>query len=114
MKYFVWVGMAIVSAIMIMGGTAKLTGNPMVLESFAQLGLPRWFATFIGVAEVAGAVGIWLRPTSRYAAAGIAIIMVGALYYHISFPPLSGGAPAAVILLICGYIVSRRGTGVVL
>ncbi|MEM9168644.1 MAG: DoxX family protein [Pseudomonadota bacterium] len=114
MKYLVWAGMALVTAVMAMGGSAKLAGAPIVLESFEKLGLPRWFATFIGVAELAGAVGIWVRPTSLWAALGIAIIMVGALYYHAAFPPLSAGAPAAVVLLICGYIASRRGTGVVL
>lgn len=113
MKYLTWAGMSFVSLIMLMGGSVKLMGNPMALESFSKLGLPGWFAIFIGVSEVAGALGIWIRRTSFWAALGIGIIMVGALYYHVTFPPLSAGVPAAFVLVICGYIISRRGTGVI-
>lgn len=113
MKYLIWVGMALVSLVMLAGGASKLTGNEMALASFSKLGLPAWFGTFIGVAEIAGAFGIWLKRTSALAALGIAIIMAGALYYHIMFPPLAAGVPAAVVLSICAFIISRRGTGIV-
>ncbi|MEM1106406.1 MAG: DoxX family protein [Pseudomonadota bacterium] len=113
MKYVVWAGMAIVSLVMLMGGSAKLAGQEMALTSFSQLGLPSWFALFIAVSEIAGAFGLWIRRTSFWAALGIAIIMAGAIYYHLSFPPAAAGVPALVVLLICGYIISRRGTGVI-
>lgn len=113
MKYATWAGMAIVSFVMLMGGAMKLMGNPMALDSFATLGLPGWFGTFIGVCEIAGAIGIWLRRTSMLAALGIAIIMVGAVYYHVMHTPLQEGIPALVVLLISLWIVSRRGTGVI-
>lgn len=113
MKYVVWVAMAIVSLVMVMGGVMKLTGNPMALQSFADLGLPSWFALFIGVCEIAGAIGLWLRRTSMLAAMGIAAIMVGALYYHFAFPPLSAGVPAFVVLVCSGLIISRKGGGVI-
>lgn len=113
MKYVVWLGMALVSAVMVMGGILKLSGDPTVLKSFSDLGLPSWFGTFVGVAELAGAVGLWLRSTSFWAALGISLVMIGAIYYHIAFPPASAGVPAAIVLLICGYILSQRGTGVI-
>lgn len=113
MKYVIWAAMAIVTLVMLMGGVMKLTGNEMATASFAVLGLPAWFATFIGVCEIAGAVGIWLRRTSMLAAIGIAIIMVGAVYYHVVHTPVSEGIPAMVVLACCGLIISRRGTGVI-
>lgn len=113
MKYVLWAAMAIVTVVMLLGGVMKLSGNPVALQSFADLGLPSWFGTFIGVCEIAGAIGLWLRRTSMLAAMGIAVIMVGALYYHISFPPLSAGVPAAVVLVCSLYIISRRGGGVI-
>lgn len=113
MKYLIWVGMALVTMIMLLGGASKLMGVPEALESFSRLGLPTWFATFIGIAEISGAIGIWIKRTSLWAALGISIIMIGALYYHISFPPLAVGIPALFVLLMCGFIASRRGTGVV-
>jgi putative oxidoreductase len=113
MKYAIWVGMALVTLMMLMGGVMKLMGNPMATGSFATLGLPAIFATFIGLCEIAGGIGIWFRRTSMYAAAGIAIIMIGAVYFHVVHTPISEGIPAIIILAICGFIVSRRGTGII-
>lgn len=113
MKIVIYVAMAIVSLVMLAGGSMKLMGNEMVLSSFATLGLPAWFGTFIGACEVAGAIGIWLRRTSLLAAIGIAIIMLGAIYYHVMHTPIAEGIPALVVLACCGLIISRRGTGVI-
>lgn len=113
MKYVTWVIMAIVSLVMIGGGAMKLTGNPMASQSFITLGLPAAFGLFIGVCEIAGGLGIWLKKTSMLAAIGIAIIMVGAIYYHVMHTPLVEGIAAAVVLLCCLFIISRKGTGVI-
>lgn len=113
MKYVTWAAMGIVTLMMLMGGVMKLTGNPMATASFAVLGLPAAFGTFIGVCEVAGAIGIWLRKTSMLAAIGIAIIMLGAIYYHIVHTPVVEGIAALIVLLCCAFIISRKGTGVI-
>ena len=113
MKVLTRVLMAIVSVAMIGAGLAKLTGVEMVLVSFATLGLPAWFGTFIGFAEVAGGIALWHRKTSFIAASGLSIIMVGAIYYHIVYTPISEALPAAVLLAICAWIVKRKGTGVI-
>ena len=78
MRILDYFAMALVSFIMLAGASLKLTGNEVALQSFIDLGLPSWFGTFIGVCEALGAIGLWLRPTSRLAALGIAIIMCGA------------------------------------
>jgi putative oxidoreductase len=113
LKYLVWAAMAIVSLVVIGGGIAKLMGVEMVLASFATLGLPAISGTFIGLCEIAGGIGIWFRRTSKYAAGGLAIIMLGAIYYHALHTPIMEGLVAFIILLICGYIVKRRGTGII-
>lgn len=113
MKYVTWALMAIVSLVMIGASFTKLTGAEMVMMSFATLGLPAWFGTFIGAAEVAGGIGIWHRKTSALAATGLAIIMIGAVYYHVMHTPVTEATPAFVMLLICGWIVKRKGTGVI-
>lgn len=105
--------MAIVTLVMLMGGVMKVTGNPMATASFSVLGLPAIFATFIGLCEIAGALGIWLRKTSMLAAIGISIIMLGAIYYHVIHTPLAEGIPAFVVLLCCLFIISRKGTGII-
>lgn len=106
-KYLAYIPYVFVSAILLMGGVMKLSGQEMALQSFADLGMPSWFGTFIGVAEIAGAIGIWLRPLSSLAAIGIAIVMAGALYYHVNFPPISAGVPALLVLLGAVYVFTR-------
>ena len=98
---------------MIGAGLAKLMGVEMVLASFATLGLPAWFGTFIGAAEVAGGIALWHRKTSFWAASGLSIIMVGAIYYHVVYTPVSEALPAAVLFGICAWIAKRKGTGVI-
>lgn len=113
MKYVTWAAMAIVTLVMVMGGGAKLMGNEFAHKSFADLGLPGWFGYFIGACELAGGIGIWLRKTSMWAAAGVAAIMAGAVYYHYAFPPISAAVPALVVLACALFVVSRRGGGVI-
>lgn len=113
MKYALWAAMAVVTLIMLMGGVMKLTGNEKATASFAVLGLPAIFATFIGVCEIAGAIGLWHRKTSVLAATGIAIIMLGAIYYHVVHTPFAEGIPAIIVLLCCGFIISRKGGGII-
>lgn len=113
MKYVAWIAMALVTLVMVAGGASKLTGNEMALSSFETLGLPSWFAMFIGLAEIAGGLGIWLRRTSVLAALGIAVIMLGAIYYHVVHTPIEQAVPAFVVLLCCVLVISRRGGGVV-
>lgn len=103
-----WIMIVLLSAMMLMGGVMKLMGNPMVHESFATMGLPGWFGYFIGLAEVAGAIGLYLRFTSAWAAMGLLIIMLGAVYYHLVF-----SVPSAIPALVCAVFalliaVARR------
>lgn len=107
-KYMLWGAMGLVSLVMLAGGASKLMGVEMALQSFATLGLPAWFGVFIGLCEVAGAIGIWIKRTSILAALGIAIIMVGAVYYHVMHTPIVEGVAAFVVLVLCLYIIARR------
>lgn len=107
-KHGITILSAFAAAILLMGGIAKLAGVPEVHRSFAALGLPNWFGYFIGACEIAGAIGLFIRRLSALAALGIAMIMSGAVYYHVAHTPVVQGAPALVILLISVYIFARR------
>jgi len=48
-----------------------------------------------------------------YAACALAIIMSGAIYYHFVHTPIMESLVAFIALLICGYIVKHRGTGII-
>ena len=107
-KYSIWLAISLASLVLLAAGGAKLAGVPEVHKSFAILGLPSWFGYFIGVCEVAGAIGLFIRPFSALAAIGISIIMLGALYFHIFYTPLAQGIPALIVLALCAYIFTQR------
>lgn len=106
-KYGVLVASIVLALIVGAAGTAKLMGVPMVHQSFAILGLPSWFGYFIGAAEVSGAVGLFIPQLSRLAALGLAIIGAGAVYFHLTNPPLSVGVPAILVLALAAFVALR-------
>ncbi len=110
-QYAIWAVIALVALAFAAAGAAKLAGVEMMHQSFTTLGLPGWFGYFIGACEVAGAVGLFIRPLSALAAAGHAIIMVGAIYFHVVHTPVAQALPALVLLVLCLYVfVRRRGS----
>ena len=77
--------------------------------------LPRWFSLFIGVAEVAAAIGLILPAATRimpvfvtWAAVGIVIIMVSATGYHAVRGEYSGAATTFVLLLMAAFLAYGR------
>ncbi len=107
-KHGIMVASVLVAILLLFAGSAKLAGVPALHSSFAMLGLPVWFGYFIGACEVAGAIGLLIRPLSALAAIGISIIMLGAVYFHVVYTPISQGIPALVILIVSGLIFFKR------
>jgi putative oxidoreductase len=103
-NYPLWIAIALVVLYVGAGGIAKLAGVPYVHSSFPKLGLPAWFGYFIGTCEVLGCIALLIRPLRALAALGIAIIMVGATYYHAVYTPVFQAAPAFVLLALSAYI----------
>lgn len=103
-NYPLWIAIVLVALYVGAAGIAKLAGVPYVHSSFPKLGLPAWFGYFIGACEVLGAVGLLIRPLRALAAVGIAIIMVGATYYHAVYTPVMQAAPAFVLTVLSVYI----------
>ena len=107
-KFKTYLPLALLALPLLLGGGAKLAGVPQLHASFAVLGLPAWFGYFIGVAEVAGAVGLFVPRLQRPAAAGLVPILAGALYFHLRHTPVSGGLPAFVLLGLALWLTMRR------
>ena len=105
--YPLWIAIVLVALYVGAGGLAKLAGMPYVHSSFPKLGLPAWFGYFIGACEVLGAIGLLIRPLRALAAIGIAIIMIGATYYHAVYTPVIQAAPAFILTLLSVYIFFR-------
>ncbi len=78
-------------------GGMKFASPQQMLDNFAAWGYPSGFHYVVGLAEVAGAIGLFLRPLARYAALGLGLLMIGAFATHIMHPPLSAGIPSFVL-----------------
>jgi putative oxidoreductase len=56
----------------------KLLGEDNTVQSFEDMGAATWFRYFIGLVELAGGVGLLVPRLAGLAAAGLALLMVGA------------------------------------
>jgi len=91
-------------------GGAKLAGAPELVQAFQHFGLSHGFMLFIGVCEIAGAIGLWLPRLAPLAAAGLTMIVAGAVVEHVTHDPASKAIPAAVLTVLCAFLAySRRG-----
>jgi hypothetical protein len=77
--------------------------------------LPRWFQLFLGVAEVAAALGLVLPGVTRmkpwlvaWAADGIVIVMVSATVCHLVRPGELGAAGITAVLPAMAAIVAYQ------
>ena len=112
----VWAVQILLAALFLFAGAFKLA---VPAAELAKQGGPFSvaFIKFIGVCEVAGALGLvlpgifrihrWLTPL---AAAGLVIIMIGAVISTIATGPAGGAAVPFVVGLLAAYVVRRYRT----
>lgn len=80
-------------------GGVKLAGAEDIVAQFHEFGLPIEAMYAVGGAEVAGALGLWIRPLRVLAATGLIGLMMGAVGSHVMVGhPLDQVAPSAVLL----------------
>lgn len=66
-----------------LSGSAKLAGLPFEVQAFERWGYAPWFMYLTGLLEVAGAIGLLVRPLASLAATCLALLMTGAIATHI-------------------------------
>ncbi len=105
MNRTLWVLQVLLALLFLFAGVSKLV---MPIEQMQQgpVALPGWFLRFIGVVETLGGLGLvlpaltriqpWLTPL---AAAGLVVIMIGAVAVS-----MSGGVAMAMIPLAVGLL----------
>ena len=76
----------LLAAACLLPSAGKLTGQPKMRKSAAHFGIPWPRYRLIGVAELAAAAGIlaglWWHPLGIAAAAGMTLLLIGALITH--------------------------------
>ena len=82
-KIGIWTLAGLVAALFLLSGVPKLL-DPGWVSRFASWGYSEWFLYLIAGLEIAGAIGLLIPRLAPYAAAGLIIIMFGAMYTHLS------------------------------
>jgi uncharacterized membrane protein YphA (DoxX/SURF4 family) len=109
MNVALWIAQGLLAAIFLFAGVMKLVIPIEDMTKQMPLPLPGWFLWFTGVVEVLGAVGVilpWLlrvRPgLTPLAAAGLVIVMIGAIVYTLA----AGDIAPALIPLVVGLLAA--------
>ncbi|TDO96737.1 DoxX family protein [Marinomonas balearica] len=102
-----WLPVILLALPIIGAGGAKLAGIPELHQSFETMGLPSWFGYFIGAAEVTAGIGLLVPRWSALAATGLLPILLGAIYFHLTYG-VPSPAPAAVFLVLAVLVIFMR------
>ena len=106
----------LLTAACLLPAAGKLTGQPKMRQSAAHFDIPWPRYRLIGVAELAAAAGIltglWWHPLGLAAAAGMALLLLGAIITHRNAADsVKEMAPALLALLLALAYLAIALTG---
>lgn len=87
-------------------GGVKLAGAEDIVAQFQEFGLPLEAMYAVGGLEVAGALGLWIRPLRVFAALGLIGLMIGAVGSHVMVGhPADQIIPSAALLVLLAIVL---------
>ena len=98
-----WVLRVVVGLALLAAGGSKLAGAPAMVAMFAKIGFGQWFRVLTGSLEVAGAIGLFVPRLAVYAASMLAVVMVGAIGFHLT--RLGGNPVPPIVLLLLAILI---------
>lgn len=104
-----WVASGLLALLYLAAGVPKILGLGDAPQNFEAWGYGGSFRVFIGLCEVAGAVGLLLPRLAAWAAAGLACIMLGAAYTHLAHEVPGIAVPLVALALLVAVGLARRG-----
>ena len=113
MNKTLWIVQALLAALFLFAGISKLGMSPADLAKVSPF--PYAFILFIGVAEILGAIGLIvpaltkIRPAlTPLAAAGLTIIMIGAVVSTVAIGPAAPAIFPLVVGLLTAFVAVAR------
>jgi uncharacterized membrane protein YphA (DoxX/SURF4 family) len=108
-KIVMWIISGLLTALFLFAGLPKLLMPAKMLSEWVYA---PWFLTVVGVCETLGAIGLLIPRLAALAAAGLSVIMIGAVYtlvtHHLGKQlPI----PILVFILLMLVIFLRRKEG---
>jgi putative oxidoreductase len=91
-------------------GCMMIAGMKPLVENFRHFGYPQWFRVMTGSLEALGGagllIGIWIPVLAALASAGLALVMLGAVFTHVRVrEPLKKSTPAIVLGALASLVV---------
>ncbi len=103
-----WTLQVALAAVFVFTASRKFMGHPVPVATMEALGAGQWLRIAIGVAELAGAIGLLVPRLAGLAASCLALLMLGAVGTHLLV--VGGSAvPALVLLAASAAVASLRG-----
>jgi uncharacterized membrane protein YphA (DoxX/SURF4 family) len=90
----------LLSLVFLASGSAKLASLAFEIAAFERWGYPLWFMYFTGLVEVAGGIGLLIRPVSALASGGLTVVMLGAVATHVMHAEWGMLVAASTILML--------------
>ena len=114
MKIALWIVQVLLAVAFLAHGVMMIVPPAEVAVQMNAM-LPRWFQLFLGVAEIAAAIGITVPGIMRtqprlvpMAALGIMVVMVSATVLHTARAEYGSAATTAVLLLLSTFVAWQR------
>lgn len=118
MTVALWSMQVVLALLFLFAGSMKLIMPIEMMTAQLAVPLPGWFLQFIGVAEVAGALGLVLpgllriRPMlTPLAACGLVIVMIGATIVTLAGGDVVSALVPLVVGLLAVFVAYNRWSG---
>jgi DoxX-like family len=115
MNVFVWIVQALLAVMFALQGVFLISPPEPMRLVFDALPFSRGFMVAIGILDVLGAIGLilpWalkiLPQLTPLAAAGLTMIMIGAIVTHLVRGEIVQAIPALVIAVLTAFVVYTR------
>jgi hypothetical protein len=115
MNIALWIVQALLALLFLFTGGMKLVVPIEEMNKQMPIALPGWFVLFIGVCELLGGIGVvlpWLlriQPgLTPLAAAGLVIIMIGAIVYTLAAGDVAPALLPLAVGLLCAFVAYGR------
>lgn len=110
-KSIFYILLVLTSALFLFTSYDKLSGDPVAKAGFTVAHLSVGFMYFIGVCELLGAIGLWIPKLRNWAAAGLFIILAGAIVttvIFVSIPMATLPVVTAIVLAVVVWLGNKK------
>lgn len=108
MLAFVWAYRTLVALMFLAAAGMKLTGQPMMVAEFEQVGLGQWFRYFTGGLELIGAILVLMPRFTPFGALLLLVVDIGAFIAQVTVLHMGWLHTIVTGLILAGLIWLER------